>query len=213
MTLQPAGAPSPIVLAESGFITSYLTSHFATGALSTLVPRKWKPGQEGQVGGETEAWMRHEYLLHYNEGSLFPLIVTKLILDIFSSSLVPFFVRPLVGFVAGKIIGQYIFPNGRKHLGMLEDMLKNVPRDGAEGGEGGEGEGKYLCGNKLTAADILMGFGLVAAKLKWADAGPWKGSIEEEFPEVFAYLARLEAEEGYKRSVKKVEELEKSNAK
>lgn len=208
VTLQPPSAASPLVLAESGFITSYLASHFAgredAPATSSLVPRKWKPGCEGQVGGETDAWMRHEYLLHYNEGSLFPHLVTKLILDLFSSPRVPFFVRPVAGLVARKVIEAYIFPNARKHLAFLEGMLKDVPRDGDDG----EGEGKFLCGNSLTAADILMSFALQGAKVKWADAGPWKGSIEKEFPEVWAYLARLEAEEGYKRSVKKVEELE-----
>ena len=207
------------MLAESGFIASYLTSHFAGRAsqpsTATLVPRKWQPGKEGQPGGETAAWLRHEYLLHYNEGSLFPLIVTKLILDLFSSDRIPFFVRPISGLVARKVIGAYIFPNARRHLAFLEGMLDDVPRDGDHhGSEARDASPRFLCGGELTAADILMSFALLTAKSRFADAGAWKGGIEAEFPKVWAYLDRLEDQEGYKQSVKKIEELEgKSGAK
>jgi glutathione S-transferase len=73
-TVHPLGK-SPIltignrVMAESGFIVEYLSDHFA-GPSSTLIPQKWKDGCEGQVDGETEAWMRYHYYLHYSEGSL-----------------------------------------------------------------------------------------------------------------------------------------------
>lgn len=148
--------------------------------------------------------MRHEYLLHYAEGSFMPFVVTKLILDLFSSDNIPFFVRPIAGFVAGKVINAYIFPNAKKHLAFLEDMLKNAPTDGGEAGR----EGKYLCGDELTAADILMGFPILMAKDRFKNAGPWNPSFEAQFPKVWAYLERLENEDGYKRSVKKIEELD-----
>lgn len=205
ITVQPAGSATPITLAESGFITSYLASHFTTPS-RPLLPRKWKPGKEDTLGGETDAWLRHEYLLHYAEGSLMPLVVTKLILDLFNSDRVPFFVRPVAGLVARKVINAYIFPNAKKHLAFLEGMLEDAPTDGGE--EGGAKEGGYLCGNRLTAADILMGFPILTAKDRFKDAGAWKPSLEGEFPKVWAYLERLENEEGYKRSVKKIEELD-----
>lgn len=215
LTLQPPDSAAPLTLAESGFIASYLATHFGgRGGAPPLVPRRWRPGREGQVGGETDAWLRHEYLLHYGEGSLMPLVVTKLILDLFSSSRVPFFVRPVAGAVARKVIGAYIFPNAERHLGFLEEMLKDVPADGGEaeeeegGREGGTKERRYLCGDKLTAADILMSFPILTAKDRFKDAGAWKPSLEAQFPRVWAYLERLENEEGYKRSIKKIEELD-----
>lgn len=157
------------------------------------MPKKWKDGKEGEVGGETDAWLRWEYIMHYSEGTFFPLIVFKLLLDMLSSPRVPFFIRPLSGLIAGKLISLYVYPNARKNLEFLEGML---------------GDGKYLCGEELTAADILMSFALIGAKDRFADAGAWKGGIEGEFPKLWAYLERLEGAEGYKRSVKKVEELD-----
>ena len=66
-----------MVLAESGLIAEYLTEHF--GAETTLAPQRWQEGKEGQVGGETEAWMRYKHLLHYCEGSLMPLLNVLLV--------------------------------------------------------------------------------------------------------------------------------------
>lgn len=65
------------MLAESGLIAEYLTEHFGAG--TTLAPVRWQEGKEGQVGGETEAWMRYKYLLHYCEGSLMPLLNVLLV--------------------------------------------------------------------------------------------------------------------------------------
>lgn len=78
----PAGTPGPgpIRLAESGYITQYLVDHFGHRSPG-LVPPRWKPGQEGRVGGETEAFSRFQYLLHYVEGSFFPVIVQFLLID------------------------------------------------------------------------------------------------------------------------------------
>ena len=206
ITILPADAPEgtePLVLAESGFITTYLCSHFAGRAsapgTASLVPQKWKDGKEGQVGGETEAWLRWEYIMHYSEGTFFPLIVFKLLLDMLTSPKVPFFVRPLSGLVAGKLISAYVYPNARKNLEFLEGMLADAP---------GGGEKGYLCGEELTAADILMSFALIGAKDRFADAGAWEGGSEGEFPKLWAYLERLEGAEGYKKSVKKVEEID-----
>ena len=66
----------PIAVAESSNIIEYLIDHFGTW----LAPRRYKDGQEGMVGGETEEWMRYRYFLHYAEGSLMPLLVIALLL-------------------------------------------------------------------------------------------------------------------------------------
>ncbi|SPO04511.1 related to glutathione S-transferase [Cephalotrichum gorgonifer] len=214
----PSPSPSePKVLAESGFIASYLCTHFAGRpshpASSTLVPRKWRAGLEGQPAGETDAWLRHEYLLHYSEGSFFPLIIVKLILGLLSTDRVPFFIRPISSFLAAKIAEGYIFPNAKRHLAFLEDMLENPPPGGEKEGEKeGEGKGGYLCGSSLTAADILMSFPLLIAKSRFADAGKWEGgSIETAFPKLWRYLERLEVEKGYRQSIEKVKELDGGN--
>lgn len=80
ISVTPAGAGEgvePVMLAESGFITQYLTEHCPEG--KRLMPPRWKEGMEGKIGGETEAWMRYQYYLHYCEGSLMPVLVMSLI--------------------------------------------------------------------------------------------------------------------------------------
>ena len=68
----------PIVLAESGHITQYLTEHLAAGG--KLLPKRWKDGLEGKVGGDTDAWLRHQYYMHYCEGSFMPFLVMTLVI-------------------------------------------------------------------------------------------------------------------------------------
>ena len=67
------------ILAESGFIAQYLCEHFGQG--THLVPPRYEAGREGQAGGETEAWMRWQHLLHYVEGSLMPPLLVALVLN------------------------------------------------------------------------------------------------------------------------------------
>ena len=69
----------PIVLAESGFIAQYLSEHLAAG--KSILPKRWKDGQEDQIGGETEEWMRYTYILHYSDASLMSTIYLYFILN------------------------------------------------------------------------------------------------------------------------------------
>ena len=47
----------------------------------SLVPKRYKDGQEGKVGGETEAWLRYRYYLHYSEGTLMPFLLISLLMS------------------------------------------------------------------------------------------------------------------------------------
>jgi len=77
ISVTPAGSTQPIVIAESAFITEYLLDHFSNG--STLLPKRYKEGQEGKIGGETEEWLRFRYFMHYAEGSLMTLLLIFLV--------------------------------------------------------------------------------------------------------------------------------------
>lgn len=79
VTVTAPGSTQSVALAESGFIFEYLCEHFEHG--KKLVPKRWKDGQEGQVLGETEAWMRYQYLMYYIEGSFMPNLVQFIILS------------------------------------------------------------------------------------------------------------------------------------
>ena len=76
LTIESEATSKPLVLAESGAMFEYLIDHFGTW----LAPERYQKGKEGQVGGETEEYLRYRYLFHYTEGSLMPLLVTVLLL-------------------------------------------------------------------------------------------------------------------------------------
>ncbi|KAI9147959.1 Imitation switch two complex protein 1 [Paramyrothecium foliicola] len=189
----PGEGTAPIVLAESAHITNYLCTHLPGG--QRLLPRQWKDGMEGKIGGETDEWLKYQYYLHYSEGTLMPILVMTLIIGRLKSTQVPFLVRPITSSVANRIFASYIFPNARKNLAMIEQHL-------------GESGGRYLLGDSLTAADILMSFPLIAGGGRFDSMGSWEGgSWGAQFPRTKAYVDMLEAEDGYKRSVEKIKEF------
>ena len=77
ISIESPNTSKPIVLAESGLIAEYLVEHFAP----RLAPKQYAEGKEGQVGGETETWLRYRYYMHYAEGSLMPYLVVSLLLS------------------------------------------------------------------------------------------------------------------------------------
>lgn len=196
ISITPQGSTEPIVLAESGFITQYLSEHFSEG--TTMMPKRWKDGQEGKAGGETEQWLRWQHLLHYAEGSLMPMLFMAMVLSSLKGPRIPFFIRPITSMVANQLLGRLTFPNAQAHLGFLEKQLET---------SGGD----YLCGPDLTSADLLLSFGLITAKDKFVTFGAWEGGDPKAlFPKLFAYIDRLESHPGYQRSVEKVKEIDSS---
>lgn len=71
LKIESEATSQPLVLAESGFIIEYLIDHYG----NRLVPKRFIEGKDGQVGGETEEWIRYRYFMHYAEGSLMPYLV------------------------------------------------------------------------------------------------------------------------------------------
>lgn len=102
---------------------------------------------------------------------------------------VPFFIKPIPRFVASKVEEAFLSRNIFGNFDFLEERLKTAP-----------GGGPYLCGQQLTAADIMMSFPLIAASLRLP--------LKEKYPHLAKYVERIQAEEGYQRAVKKVEEID-----
>ncbi|KAK4186704.1 hypothetical protein QBC35DRAFT_500523 [Podospora australis] len=195
----------PICLVESGFIMQYLTDHFAPAAKPSLIPKKWKEGQENTVGGETEQWMKYQHLMYYVEGSFMPSIVTGIILSMLKSPQVPFFIRPITGFVANQILDGFLVPQMDKHFDFLDSLL-------ATSG------GKYLVGDEVTTVDILLSFPLgqqaMRNRLREEIAAGKKGQgIWERHPKLLNYFERIEKLEGFKRAEAKIKEAEASQKK
>lgn len=77
VTIAMPGSTAPIVLVESAAIVEYFCDHYGKG--SSLVPTRYQAGKDGQIGGETESWLRYRMLMHYAEGSLMPFLLLALI--------------------------------------------------------------------------------------------------------------------------------------
>lgn len=77
LTVEVEGAPAPLILAESANIIEYLVDHYG----NRLVPKRYPDGKDGQIGGETEEWLRYRYYMHYAEGTLMPYLIIKLLLN------------------------------------------------------------------------------------------------------------------------------------
>ncbi|KAE8386242.1 glutathione S-transferase [Aspergillus alliaceus] len=191
ITPPPEAQKGPIVLAESGPIIEYLLSHSGEDAKAkALVPEQWKKGEEGELGGETEAWMRYRYWMHYAEGSLMSPVQVHLIMNAVENAPVPFFLKPLVRFVPGRVRAEFLDQELKTHFRFLESQLETAP-------EGGP----FFCGSRLTAADIQMSIPVLAGL---------NLSIvpRKEYPRLDAFSTALQKTEGYQRAVRKIEELE-----
>jgi glutathione S-transferase len=55
LEIEAPGLDKPLLLAESGTIVEYLADHFGTW----LIPKRYPDGKDGDVGAETEAWLRY----------------------------------------------------------------------------------------------------------------------------------------------------------
>lgn len=77
ISVDAPGLAKPLVIAESGTLSEYLTDYFA----KHLAPSRYLPGKEGQVGGESEQWLRYRFFMHYAEGSLMTLMILKLFIE------------------------------------------------------------------------------------------------------------------------------------
>ncbi|KIW04806.1 uncharacterized protein PV09_03991 [Verruconis gallopava] len=176
----PSGASK--VVAESGVIVDYICKHFGP----QLIPKEYPAGKENEVGAETEAFSRYNYFLQYAEGSLMPPLLIYLVFSQLKGPQVPFLVRPITRTIASQVEKQFLNQEIEKQFRFIEAQL------GSSGGD-------FICGSELTGADIMLIF-------------PLQGAIEAKvldkakYPNISAYIDRLEAREAWKKAVRVVEE-------
>ena len=122
--------------------------------------------------------------MHYAEGSIMSLLVVALVISKIREAPVPFFLRPITRGIASKLDESFLKKNLETHFSFLEEQVRTS-------------EGDFLCGKKLTGADILMILPLEASQGQ-------AGLTEEKYPKTTAYLGRLLSREAYKRAVEKI---------
>jgi glutathione S-transferase len=162
----PVITDGDLTLAESGVIIDYLARKYGGGR---LVP-----------AADTPAQLRYNYWLHYAEGSAMPPLLLKLVFDRLERSPVPFFIRPVVRMLAGRIKNAFIAPQLKLHLDYLEAELASH---------------EWFAGTQFTAADIQMSFPLEAACAR--------GGLDPSRPRLMAFLQRIHDRPAYRQALQR----------
>lgn len=162
----PVVTDGELTIAESGAIIEYLLEKYGQGRLAPPVT--------------APARRRYVHWLHYAEGSLMPLLVMKLVFSRLRTVKVPFFVKPVIKAIVGKVNGTFLDPQLRLHLGFLEgELTKNA----------------WFAGEEFSAADIQMSFPVEAAAAR--------SRLGSDFPRLSAWLERIQARPAYQRALEK----------
>lgn len=153
-----------ITVAESGAIMEYLVDAFGA---STLRPAAGTPQAR-----------QYTYWMHFAEGSAMPPLVMKLVFDRIEQAPVPFFIKPILKGISGKVNADFIMPNIERQMTFIESHLTSNP---------------WFAGDAFSAADIQMSFPLEAASSR--------AGIMQRFPKIMAYVQRIHERPAYKRAL------------
>ncbi len=123
--------------------------------------------------------VRYLYWFHAVPGSFMPLLVESLIFNLMVSRS-PFFIRPIVSAVVGKVRAQYLKPRLKRFFAYIEEEL---------------GRSEWIAGDSLTAADVLLGHALVVS-----DA---RVGFGDKFPHIKAYLKRVRERPAFQAAIEK----------
>lgn len=162
----PVITDGDVAVAESGAIMDYLVDTYGQGRL--------RP-----PAGTADA-RQHNYWMHFAEGSAMPPLVMKLVFDRIETAPVPFFIRPILKGISGKVNSEFIMPNIQRQLEFINQHL-------AQSG--------WFAGDALTAADIQMSFPLEAASSR--------ADIIKQYPNVLTFLKRIHERPAYKRALER----------
>lgn len=133
---------------------------------------------EGALRPQTpEERQKVRYWLHFAEGTLMPTLLMSLVHNT-AIQKVPFIIRPLVKGILGTVDGAFTNPEIVRNMGFVEQTLSTQP---------------WLAGERFTAADIQMSYGL--------QAGIRRAPEGQSYPNIQAYIQRFEARPAYKEAV------------
>ncbi|WP_130804033.1 glutathione S-transferase [Acinetobacter ihumii] len=135
----------------------------------------YDPQQQFKPQSPEDAF-QYLYWMHYAEGSLMPLLVFQLVMNNVSKN-VPFLIRPVANKITDGIKAGFIRPRLNDHIAFLEDYLS---------------EHDYFAG-QFSFADIQMSFPLEAFLTRTVG----------QYPNIQAFLKRIQAREGYQRAKRK----------
>jgi glutathione S-transferase len=168
VVVEPAGSTEggKITLAESAAIIEYFVERHPGAGLSP------------PTGTAERA--RYTYWMHYAEGSAMPPLLLKLVFERMKTAPVPFFVKPVVKGIAGRVLSTFVDPQLELHGGWVERAL---------------GEHAWFAGETFSAADIQMSFPV--------EASAARGGLKEGAPKARAWLERIHARPAYQKALER----------
>jgi glutathione S-transferase len=152
------------IVAESGAIIEYLVERYGNGR---LIPPPRSPER-----------LRYTYWLHFAEGSAMTPLLLKLVFTRIETAPMPFFAKPIVRALTGKVQATYIDPNLARHLDFMQAQL-------AMNG--------WFAGAEFSAADIQMSFPVELSRAR--------GGLDEKYPRLLQFLERIHARPAYQRAL------------
>jgi len=124
--------------------------------------------------------LRFTYWLHFAEGSAMPPLLMALVFSKVRTAPMPFFARPIARGIADKVMRSFVQPNIDRQSAFMESELQARP---------------WFAGRAFSAADIMMSFPLEAAASR--------GGLDERYPKLGGFLARIHARPAYKRALER----------
>ena len=165
----PVISDEGVVIAESGAIIEYLVDtygHLGHGDLAQLRPAVATPEHR-----ECRYWM------HCAEGSLMNWLLMKLVFMSLPQRPMPFFARPIVRALCGKVQAQLIDPNLAAATAFVDEHLSRH---------------RWFAGEMLTMADFQMSFAVEALLARTT------GAVEPRH--LASYRERMRARPAYQRA-------------
>jgi len=127
---------------------------------------------------EKEAKMQYTFWLHYAEGSLMTPLLLRLVFDIVVTK-TPFLVKFVAKSISNSVSDAFITPNLKKHFAFIESHLE---------------KNEYFTGNRFSAADVQMSFGIQGGVSR---APQFVG------PKTRKWLSEMVARDAYKKALEK----------
>lgn len=153
------------VIAESGAIIEYILDTYGEG--------KFRPSKG------TQAYLDNLYWFHATEGSLMPLLITRLYMVRLGMAPVPAWLRPFGKALGGGFLKNRITPQIETFLDLIESHLA---------------KNKWFAGDEVTSSDFMMSYALESIVGR---------HIEGDRPHIKNYVEQLHTLPAYKRAVEK----------
>jgi len=152
-----------------------------TGPIVETICDRFDPDHRLRPSSEdSDALDNYRFFLHYSEGSLMPPLLVALITGRLRTAPLPFFLKPVVRTIAGRIDASFTDGELALHGDFVESHLARNP---------------FFAGERFSAADVVMSYPV--------ESGRTRGMFGADQPHTLAWLERMHAREAYQRAVER----------